>query len=349
MRKPYYKKSLKCWYITNPKTRREVRLDPDEDKAFEIWRRMLDAATPITPGVSITRLIEFFLEQNFEDTTAFKTTGRHLTEFGDHVGVKKAIEVTKRDIVEWLNAPKPGQRRKNDKGEWIPGDTIQWSARSKHGAYAAIKKLYQWAVDNGHIHKNPIKGVKLESPEPRKSVISPEDHAKIIAAVDPCFRQYLLAASCGPRPAQIREVTAENVLPDFSAWVFSKHKTAHKTQRPLVVYLPPELQELTKELVTRYPTGPLFRNSRGQPWLKDTIVRKMQRLRNRLNLPEGTVLYLYRHTFATNALMNDVPIQVVSELLGHTDTRMVSKVYGHLDQHRHYLLEAARKAMNGEK
>jgi integrase len=37
-----------------------------------------------------------------------------------------------------------------------------------------------------------------------------------------------------------------------------------------------------------------------------------------------------RHTYASLALMNGVPMQVVSENLGHTDTRMVEKHYGHL-------------------
>jgi integrase len=37
-----------------------------------------------------------------------------------------------------------------------------------------------------------------------------------------------------------------------------------------------------------------------------------------------------RHTYASLALMNGVPMQVVSENLGHADTRMVERHYGHL-------------------
>src|SRR5262249_43433367 len=37
-----------------------------------------------------------------------------------------------------------------------------------------------------------------------------------------------------------------------------------------------------------------------------------------------------RHTYASLALMNGVPMQVVSENLGHSDTRMVERHYGHL-------------------
>ena len=37
-----------------------------------------------------------------------------------------------------------------------------------------------------------------------------------------------------------------------------------------------------------------------------------------------------RHTWASHAVMNGVPLMVVAKNLGHRDTRMVEKHYGHL-------------------
>jgi len=37
-----------------------------------------------------------------------------------------------------------------------------------------------------------------------------------------------------------------------------------------------------------------------------------------------------RHTWASHAVMNGVPLLVVAKNLGHSDTRMVEKHYGHL-------------------
>ena len=37
-----------------------------------------------------------------------------------------------------------------------------------------------------------------------------------------------------------------------------------------------------------------------------------------------------RHTWASHAVMNGVPLMVVAKNLGHVDTRMVERVYGHL-------------------
>lgn len=41
MRKPYYKKSRECWYFTDSRTRREIRLHPDEDVARQLWENWI--------------------------------------------------------------------------------------------------------------------------------------------------------------------------------------------------------------------------------------------------------------------------------------------------------------------
>jgi integrase len=47
-----------------------------------------------------------------------------------------------------------------------------------------------------------------------------------------------------------------------------------------------------------------------------------------------------RHTWASLALMNGTPLPVVARNLGHADTRMVEKHYGHLAQS--YVADAIR-------
>jgi len=40
--------------------------------------------------------------------------------------------------------------------------------------------------------------------------------------------------------------------------------------------------------------------------------------------------HILRHTWASLAVMNETPLLVVARNLGHADTRMVEKHYGHL-------------------
>jgi hypothetical protein len=70
--------------------------------------------------------------------------------------------------------------------------------------------------------------------------------------------------------------------------------------------------------------GPLFTNSRGKPWTKNAIVLRFARLRNKLKLPKGLIAYALRHTYITEALVNEVPISTVADLAGNSE-RMIRR------------------------
>lgn len=145
----------------------------------------------------------------------------------------------------------------------------------------------------------------------------------------------------------IAGLTAADITSDYSAWIIRKHKTEKKTGRPLVVYLHPCLQTLCRIAAAARPAGALFRHRIGR-WSKNSIVDRFSRLREKLNLPKGVTAYGYRHAFATRALLAGESPAIVAELLGHRDTAMVSRHYGHLDQAKQHLLAAVAKVHRQE-
>jgi site-specific recombinase XerD len=92
-----------------------------------------------------------------------------------------------------------------------------------------------------------------------------------------------------------------------------------------------------------HPTGPLFRNSQDNAWTRNAIRIRFRNLRKKLKL-DGVVAYTVRHSYCTDGLERGVPIATMSELLGHSSTRMVSMHYNHLAEKRDHLLDAARQA-----
>ena len=68
----------------------------------------------------------------------------------------------------------------------------------------------------------------------------------------------------------------------------------------------------------------------GKPWQRTDQWWPMHHTVKRAKLDPPISFHGLRHTYASLALMNGVPMQVVSENLGHADTRMVEKHYGHL-------------------
>jgi len=331
VRKPFYRSSHQCWYLKD-KAGRFIRLDPDEETAFEIWRQMLAGRFTEGPKVRVKTLVRLYLEAHEyrKGEKRFAINWSYLNQFSDAIGNKQVSALQINDVITWANAKKSKVDR--------------WSATTQKDAIRVVKGLFRWARDEGIIERNPIARLRAPTARPRTETISKEQHAALIEESSPALRLYLIASRCGARPRQIREVTARNVSHDGKCWFFEDHKTRHKSNRPLVVYLPPCLQTLTQLLVKMHPTGPLFRNTHGGSWTKDSVSRAILRARERAKLPSTVIAYAYRHTFATQSLLNGVSLAEVAELLGHSDVRMVGQVYGHLDKHKGHMVEAAARA-----
>lgn len=71
------------------------------------------------------------------------------------------------------------------------------------------------------------------------------------------------------------------------------------------------------------------KNAEG--WLKDDAKTPMRRACKVAQITP-LVFHELRHTYASSLIAVGVPLMVVAQQLGHKDTRMVQKHYGHLDQ-----------------
>jgi integrase/recombinase XerC len=152
----------------------------------------------------------------------------------------------------------------------------------------------------------------------------------------------------GCRPGEVARVTAADANPDLGVWVLAKHKTAKKTGKPRVIFLTPAMVDLTRRLMAAHPDGPLFRGPRGaKPFTRNGIRCRFRRLRAKLPHLTHFTAYSIRHTYCTTALVNGVGVAQVAELMGHSDTSMVSRVYGHPSGQLDHMREAARKATGG--
>ena len=67
----------------------------------------------------------------------------------------------------------------------------------------------------------------------------------------------------------------------------------------------------------------------------------MSLLFRRLKLPKGASLHSLRHTHVSHLLAKGVPLQVISERLGHSSVRVTAEVYAHMIHGQDQ--EAARK------
>jgi integrase len=74
----------------------------------------------------------------------------------------------------------------------------------------------------------------------------------------------------------------------------------------------------------------LFLKSDGQAWRPSHQAEPMATANTQATIAPPINFHGLRHTWASHAVMNGMPLMVVAKNLGHTDTRMVEKHYGHL-------------------
>lgn len=74
----------------------------------------------------------------------------------------------------------------------------------------------------------------------------------------------------------------------------------------------------------------MFVKDDGGAWLRSHQAQPMAEANERAKIDPPINFHGLRHTWASHAVMNGVPLLVVAKNLGHSDTRMVEKHYGHL-------------------
>jgi integrase len=161
--------------------------------------------------------------------------------------------------------------------------------------------------------------------------VAEADYRRLYDTAPPYLKDVLLTLhDTGARPCEVLTVEARQFDPAGAVWVLDRHKTAHVTGRPRVVFLTPAVVEVCTRLAKRYSTGPLFRTAWGRQFPPGYYLARLVREVARRAGVSGVTPYSLRHTFATDALAAGVPDAQVAELLGHTGTAMLHRHYAHL-------------------
>jgi integrase len=350
--KPWYRKDKTAWYL-QVNRHEQKRLGKTKAEADEAYRRWILEQGEALPQAERKNLTVAELAQAFLDSAKLHTKPKSyefycyiIVPFVERFGSAPAATFPPLSFTRWLD------------------DHEGWKG-SRRCCTVAVKRLFNWAVEHKLLSENPLRSVKRRPRKRRNRVLTPEERGFIFAKIpDEQFREFVFAMlDTGCRPGEIMSVSAANVSRDFSMWVFDEHKTEH-TGQARVVYLTPEICELTRKLVAVYLEGPLLRSTRKfegvrRPWTRNGIRCRFKRLREKFQklrealpperrgeIPDlaGVTAYVLRHTFATQALSNGLSTPVVASLLGHRLTKMLEDHYNHLDQAAELLKDAARRA-----
>ena len=184
-----------------------------------------------------------------------------------------------------------------------------WGKGTRRIAVQGLKRALNYAVSMQLTPRNPIKGFKVGVGGKRITFFTPEIEKELLQNAFQALRTAIqVCIRTGARyGSEFITLTAAHVeeTPKGMLWRFSSDES--KTHKPRTIYVAPEIAELVRPLMKRYPHGPLFRNQHGKPWTINALRRAFLRLKDRLakkkiKLDDDACMYTCRHTFAKRTL-----------------------------------------------
>jgi integrase len=189
------------------------------------------------------------------------------------------------------------------------------------------------AFHDGLVATNPwhrVKGFKAVDAA-RLRYFTVNEARRLINAADPDFRSLLEAALVSG--ARYGELTLRLTVQDFNINSGTIGILISKSKKVRHIVLTAEgIGLFTRLTAGRAGHELILRRGDGSAWAKGSQTSPMREtcLRARIDPPAG--FHTLRHTWASLAIQSGCPLMVVARNLGHADTKMVEKHYGHLSK-----------------
>ena len=187
------------------------------------------------------------------------------------------------DFCEYCGALPVPQLKKGYVQHWIESHQTWRSPATRSNAIAIIQAAFNHMQEE-HDVRNPIKGLKKPSPQPRLHSFDKEDEAAIYEATDEPFANFLFAAvHTGLRPfCELAKLTAADVEESSRGMMWRVYSSKTKKTRKIPVCR--EVAELTRKLIGGRSEGSIvvFRNPQGNPWKKVTGVHRFLKIKRNL-------------------------------------------------------------------
>jgi integrase len=162
---------------------------------------------------------------------------------------------------------------------------------------------------------------------------------RLINACDPDFRLLVQAAlETGARYGELAALAVHDFNPDSETLAIRQSKSGKSRH----IVLTDEGAAFFRQLCAGRAGGEtMLRKADGGPWLKSNQCSLMAEAVKRAKIEPAIGFHGLRHTWASLAVMAQVPLLVVARNLGHRDTRMVEIHYSHFTED--YVTKAIRE------
>jgi integrase len=257
------------------------------------------------------------------------------------LGHVECNKLTTEQIEKWLrdlaNSPallrsrKDAKKRNTRKLDKSDAEAVRRRKASANRIWTILRAALNRAWRKGKITSDnawrrvePFKEVDAA----RVRYLSMAEVKRLVNACEPDFRKLAQAALVtGARYGEAALLRAS----DFNSDSHTVHVRTSKSRKGRHIVLNGEGVALFKSLAAGNASDALLLPRHdGLPWGAAHQIRPMAEACEQAKIDPPISFHILRHTYASHAIMNGTPLMVVAKNLGHSDTRMVEKHYGHL-------------------
>ena len=267
-----------------------------------------------------------------------RTKGSIKSQIVPALGHIPLAKLPKRKIEAWHEGLAQAPARLRTK----PGDTQKYRENPKgvedlrrrkstaNRLLSVLKAALNFAYSNRHVSSDDAwRSVKpfREVDSARIRYLNDEESKRLVNACPEDFRLLVQAALLSG--ARYGELTALKAS-DFNADAGTVHIRVSKSGKPRHIVLSTEGQKFLSRMVAgKISDGLLFTRSDGDKW---GASHQHRPFKSAIAAAKVGALSFHelRHTYASRLIMGGAPLAVVAAQLGHSDTRMVEKHYGHM-------------------
>jgi integrase len=325
-------------------------------QAQQKTRKQINAG-PLTVQAAIENYLAF-LEAEGKPTTDTKARAKAFIcprlfdkeASNAKLGDMKVDELTTDQLRRWhVELAKQAPRLRTRKGEkqkhrnTADSDDNRRQRRSSANRVLTILKA---ALNRAWHDDKATSPAAWQKVKPFKNVDAARPHyltvaeaRRLLNAIDPEYRPLVQAAlQTGARYGELTRLS----IADFQiveqkrpggdrASVAMIHIAKSKSGNKRDIILTEEGAAFFKELTAgRARNELMLRHSNGEPFGASHQIRPIAEACDRVKITPRVSFHGLRHTWASHAVMNGVPLMVVARNLGHSDTRMAEKHYAHL-------------------
>ena len=319
--KPWYRKDRKSWFVTINGKRHN--LGSDKEEAFQEFYRLMAGPIQIDK-ISVFTLMDQFLDwtEKHRAPRTYEFHQERLNRFVKDTADMDCLKLKPFHVQKWLDSK----------------DT--WGPTYKSGVVSSIKRSFNWAVRQGYLSTNPIQFLEKPKPNKRETPVTRDEYQALLANIDkkdPFYDLVVFSWETGCRPQESLRFTSSDVDEKNMRIVIENPKARGPKWR--VIHLNKKALRIVKK--HRMEQGPVFLNTRGNPWTPNSCANRFDRLKKKVG--RMVALYDFRHAYATDMLKNGVDPLTVAELMGHTNVKMLMETYQHVSQDNAYIQKQLAK------